>query len=105
MSKLRAVATVTYYVFGDTKQELDAEAKKIASEIEQKYDNSASVEKVELMNFGQRCPSAMHELDSAIERAKPNMDKIKNVDEFLKETRGYEVEIGCPFDEDLYSKK
>ena len=84
MSKLRGIATVTYYVYGDTKQELDAEAKKIASEIEQKYDNSASVEKVELMNFG-RCPSAMHELE--------------------KETRGYEVEIGCPFDEDLYGKK
>jgi hypothetical protein len=41
-----------------------------------------------LSNFGVTIEQAGESLRTAIERAKHNMDKIKNVDEFINEVKG-----------------
>lgn len=49
---MRAVATITVYVYGDTEKELIEQAKKLADELKNKYDNQAEVEKLERQEFG-----------------------------------------------------
>jgi len=49
---MRAVATITVYVYGDTEKELIEQSEKIAQELKEKYDNQAVVEKLERLDFG-----------------------------------------------------
>ncbi len=49
---MRAVATITVYVYGDSEKELIEQAKKLANELKNKYDNQAEVEKLERQEFG-----------------------------------------------------
>ena len=49
---MRAVATITVYVYGNNLEELVEEAHKLEKELESKYDNGAKVEKIQQLEFG-----------------------------------------------------
>lgn len=49
---MRAVATITLYVYGDSEQELKQNAEKYAEKLRSLEDNRASLEKLHLNEFG-----------------------------------------------------
>lgn len=49
----RSIVTISVYVYGETDEEMKANAQKIADEINEKWDGNATVQSVEEKNFGE----------------------------------------------------